>query len=71
MKVNNVDKSAEEIGQSAKNNGGDVFSSNFFKNSNDLKSGTIIVKVPVANFEKTFSAIESRFILFPKSRSFL
>jgi len=58
LKVNNVDKSAEEIGQSAKNNGGDVFSSNFFKNSNDLKSGTIIVKVPVANFEKTFSDIK-------------
>lgn len=58
LKVNSVDRSAEEIGSVAKNNGGDVFSSNFYKKSSNLKSGTIVVKVPVANFEKTYSEIK-------------
>lgn len=56
--VNSVDRAVESISRIAKDNGGNVFSSNFFKNSKDLKSGTIIIKVPVANFEKTFSEVK-------------
>jgi hypothetical protein len=58
MKVNSVDGSVEEIGQIAKDNGGDVFSSNFYKNTKNLKTGTLIVKVPVANFEKVYAEIK-------------
>lgn len=57
LKVDSVDKASGEIVRIAKNNGGDVFSSNVY-NYNNIKSGTVIVKVPVANFEKTFSDIK-------------
>lgn len=55
LKVDSVDTAVSEIEKIAKNNGGDIFSSNFFKNNQDQKSGTLSVKVPVANFEKTYS----------------
>ncbi|MFZ2189037.1 MAG: DUF4349 domain-containing protein [Candidatus Moraniibacteriota bacterium] len=55
LKVDDVDDAVLKIGKIAKDNGGDLFSSNFSKNSQDLKSGTLSVKVPVANFEKTFA----------------
>ncbi len=54
LKVDDVDDAVLKIGKIAKDNGGDLFSSNFSKNSQDLKSGTLSIKVPVANFEKTF-----------------
>ena len=55
LKVDDVDDAVLKIGKIAKDNGGDLFSSNLSKNSQDLKSGTLSVKVPVANFEKTFA----------------
>lgn len=58
LNVSNADRAAEDISKIAKDNGGDVFSSNFYKNSKNFKSGTITVKVPVKNFEKTFSEIK-------------
>ncbi len=58
LKVVKIDKSVEEISKIAKNNGGDIFSTNFFQNSKNVKSGTITVKVPVNNFEKAFSEIK-------------
>ncbi|MFA6973786.1 MAG: DUF4349 domain-containing protein [Parcubacteria group bacterium] len=57
LKVNSVDKAAENISKISKDNGGDVFSSNVY-NYNNIKSGTVMVKVPVANFGKTFSEIK-------------
>lgn len=59
MRVSSADKASENIGTIAKNNGGDVFSSNFYKNpQTNVKSGTITIKVPVANFEKTLTEIK-------------
>ena len=55
LKVDSVDKAVSEIEVIAKNNSGDIFSSNFSKNSQDQKSGTLSIKVPVINFEKTYS----------------
>lgn len=57
LKVNSVDKASENIAKIAKDNGGGVFSSNVY-NRNNVKNGTVIIKVPVANFEKTFSEIK-------------
>lgn len=58
LKVDDVDKASENISSIAKDNGGEVFSSNFYQTNNNVKSGNIVVKVPVANFEKTFSQIK-------------
>ena len=58
LKVNNADSTAEKISQIAKDNGGDVQSSNFYQNAKSIKSGTVIVKVPVDRFEKTFNEIK-------------
>lgn len=58
LNVDNTDKSAERITQIAKDNGGEVFSSNFYETPKNIKSGSITVKVPVANFEKTFSELK-------------
>jgi hypothetical protein len=58
MKVDKVDDAVSKIEKVAKDNGGDMFSSNFFQNSQEQKSGTISIKVPVANFEKTFDELK-------------
>jgi len=58
LKVDKVDGVIGEIEKIAKDNGGDLFSSNFFQNSQAQKSGTLSIKVPVANFEKTFSELK-------------
>jgi hypothetical protein len=57
-KVANVDNSAKDIESIAKGNGGEVFSINFSQDEDKIKSGTITVKVPVANFEKTFGELK-------------
>ena len=58
LKVNNADDAAAKISEVAKNNKGEVFSSSFYQSASNVKSGTITVKVPVANFEKTFAEIK-------------
>ena len=58
LKVNSADESSQKISNIAKNNGGEVLSSNFYQTSNNLKSGNIVVKVPVANFEKAFAELK-------------
>lgn len=64
LRVDNVDSAAAKITQIAKDNGGDVFSSNFYvTGSNNAKSGNITVKVPVANFEASFTEIKKSAIV--------
>jgi hypothetical protein len=58
VNVKNADEASGKITQIAKDNGGDVFSSNFFEIKKDVKSGNITVKVPVANFENTYNEIK-------------
>jgi hypothetical protein len=57
LKVGSVDNSAKDIAAIAKNNDGDVFSSSVY-NRNNIKSGNIVIRIPVANFEKTFNEIK-------------
>lgn len=59
LKVSSADSAAERIAQIAIDNGGEVFSSNFSQSSKNIKSGTIRIKVPVNNFEKTFAEIKT------------
>ena len=54
LQVEKVDGATDKISQIAKDNGGDVFSSNIRQSKSNVKSGTITVKVPVANFNKAF-----------------
>lgn len=58
LKVVKIDKAVEEISKIAKDNSGNVFSTNFFQNSKNVKTGTITIKIPVNNFEKAFSEIK-------------
>jgi hypothetical protein len=58
LKVDRVDAAAAKIAEIAKGNSGEVFSSNFYQSSRNVKSGTVTVKVPVVNFEKTFAEIK-------------
>lgn len=58
LQVEKVDVAADKISQIAKGNGGDVFSSNIRQSKSNVKSGTIAVKVPVANFEKAFAELK-------------
>ena len=58
LKVDNADKAAEKISDIAKSKGGEVFSSNFSQNKNNVKSGTVTVKVPMAKFEETFAEMK-------------
>lgn len=59
LKINAVDEAVVKITEIAKNEGGEIFASNFFQSSKNVKSGVLTVKVPVANFEKTFAEIKS------------
>lgn len=58
VKVDRVDEAAKKISEIAKNNGGEIFSSNFHQTSKKVKSGNVIVKIPTINFEKTFNEIK-------------
>ncbi len=58
LKIADADKAVSQITEIAKANGGDIFSTNLYEGANNEKSGTITVKVPVANFEKAFSEIK-------------
>ncbi len=58
LKVDSADDASRKISDIAKNNGGEVFSSNFYQTAKNVKSGTITVKVPVANFEKAFAELK-------------
>lgn len=57
LKVSSADNASRDIAEIARSNGGDIFSSNIF-NQNNVKSGNIVIKIPVANFEKTFNEIK-------------
>lgn len=59
LKVDQVDEASERIKQIAKDNQGEIFSSNIRQSNKNIKSGSIIVKVPVANFEKSFAEIKT------------
>ena len=58
VKVHGVDQASEEISHIAKQNGGQVLSSNINQTTRNMKSGYITVKVPVVAFEKTFSDLK-------------
>jgi hypothetical protein len=58
LKVGDAEKAAEDIAQIAATNKGEIFSTNFYQTADNVKSGTITVKVPVSNFEKTFSEMK-------------
>lgn len=58
LKVDSTDEAASKIAEVAKNNSGEVLSSNFYQTASNVKSGAITVKVPVASFEKAFAEIK-------------
>lgn len=58
LKVIDADDATFQITRIAKDNGGDIFSTSLYEGANNIKSGTVTVKVLVANFEKAFIEIK-------------
>ncbi len=58
LKVEKAETALEDVTKIAKENEGEVFSSSFSENSRNVKSGHVTVKVPVANFDKTFQELK-------------
>lgn len=58
IRVDRVNDATQKISEIAKSNGGEIFSSNFNQSSRNIKSGSIIVRVPTDNFEKTFNELK-------------
>ncbi len=56
--VENADVAAQEISDIAKRLGGEVQSTNFRKGAQNMKSGSISVKVPFNNFDVAFAEIK-------------
>lgn len=58
LKVERLSEAQEKITEIAASNGGNVFSTNISRSKSDIRSGTVTVRVPVANFEKTFEEVK-------------
>jgi hypothetical protein len=59
LKIEKTEKAVEEISEITKNQGGEVFSTNFYERVKGQKSGSMTIKVPVEKFEETISKIKS------------
>ena len=59
LKVDHTETAAEEINVIAKNQTGEVFSTNFYERVKGQKNGSITVKVPVEKFEATLIQIKA------------
>ncbi|MFA5985780.1 MAG: DUF4349 domain-containing protein [Parcubacteria group bacterium] len=58
MRVNDVDRAVEQMTAVATEHKGEVYSSNFYQDTQDIKSGTVEVRVPVDQFGSTFEALK-------------
>lgn len=59
LKVEKIDEATDKIEVIAKNQNGEVFSTNFHEAIKGQKSGYIIIKVPIEKFEITIDQIKS------------
>jgi len=60
LKVDKIDEAVNEIEKIAKDNQGEIASSNIRQSTRNIKNGSMVVRVPVTNFEKTFSEIKTK-----------
>lgn len=58
MHVNNVDRAVEQMSVVATEHNGEVYSSNFYQDTQNIKSGTVEVRVPADQFGSTFDALK-------------
>lgn len=58
IRVQNADEAAESIRQIAEAKGGSVEQSNFWRTTDDVKTGSVTVKVPVDKFDETFTELK-------------
>lgn len=59
LRVQSTERAAKEVGMIAKNQGGEVFSTNFRERVKGQKSGFMTVKVPVLKFEETMEKLKA------------
>lgn len=58
IRVQNADEASGRIGEIVSGFGGSVTDSNFSQGTNNVKRGSVTVKVPVAKFEEAFEALK-------------
>jgi len=58
LKTANTENSAQKISEIAKDKNGETFSTNFNERIKGQKSGNMIIKIPVNNFEETLNEIK-------------
>ena len=58
IRVNDADRTVENIVAIAKDHNGEIYSSNFYQTDQNIKNGTIELRVPVDRFEETFDAVK-------------
>lgn len=58
LTVDRVSDAQEKISEISKKNGGDIFSSNINQTKANIKSGFVVIRIPVANFEKAFEELK-------------
>ncbi|MFC1637966.1 DUF4349 domain-containing protein [Patescibacteria group bacterium] len=58
LKVKSTEDAANQVGDIVKNQGGEVFSTNFYEKVKGQRNGFITVKVPVVKFEDTIDKLK-------------
>jgi len=58
LKIKKTEEAVAQISDIAKSKGGEVFSTNIVERVRGIKSGTVVVKVPVAQFENAVGEIK-------------
>lgn len=59
LKVEATNRAADEISEIVARNNGEIFSSNFNEYTRGSRSGTITVKIPVANFQNAMTELKT------------
>lgn len=58
MRVNDADRAMEQMSAVAVEHGGEIYSSNFYQDAQNIKNGSVEVRVPVDRFDSAFAALK-------------
>lgn len=58
MRVNDADRAVEQMSTIAAEHGGEIYSSNFYQDVQNIKNGSVEVRVPVDRFDSAFAALK-------------
>ncbi len=58
MRVNDADRAVEQMTAVAVEHEGEIYSSNFYQDTQNIKNGSVEVRVPVDRFDSAFAALK-------------